>query len=195
MKQKHRIFNMLLSLCMLASLLSGITLNASAAEPAVTVTVNGNVTLSSDKPYYVNGEAAENGTLGENECSAYFENGTLHLKEYYGDAIRSSGDLTIKANGYNVIETKSDLAITCLGALTIDGPNRDDEGNRLDELQLSSAESGGIYGNKGITVSGLYSFQVFCADGSGLLSGPGKDIKVSDLHRMFVSCLGNNPAV
>ena len=195
MKQKHRIFSMMLSLCMLASLLSGITLNASAAEPAATVTVNGNVTLSSDKPYYVNGEAAENGELGENECSAYFENGTLHLKEYYGDAIRSSGDLTIEANGYNVIETKSDLAITCLGALTIDGPNRDDDGNRLDELQLSSAESGGIYGNKGITVSGLYSFQVFCADGSGLLSGPGKDIKVSDLHRMFVSCLGDNPAV
>lgn len=195
MKQKHRIFNMLLSLCMLASLLSGITLNASAAEPAATVTVNGNVTLSSDKPYYVNGEATGNGTLGENECSAYFENGTLHLKEYHGDAIRSSGDLTIKVNGYNVIETKSDLAITCLGALTIDGPNRDDERNRLDELQLSSAESGGIYGNKGITVSGLYSFQVFCADGSGLLSGPGKDIKVSDLKHMFVSCLGDNPAV
>lgn len=195
MKQKHRIFNMLLSLCMLASLLPGMTINASAAEPAATVTVNGNVTLSNDKPYYVNGEAAENGELGENECSAYFENGTLHLKEYHGDAIRSSGDLTIKANGYNVIETKSDLAITCLGALTIDGPNRDGEGNRLDELQLSSAESGGIYGNKGITVSGLYSFQVFCADGSGLLSGPGKDIKVSDLHRMFVSCLGDNPAV
>lgn len=195
MKQKHRIFNMLLSLCMLASLLSGITLNASAAEPAATVTVNGNVTLSSDKPYYVNGEAAENGELGENECSAYFENGTLHLKEYHGDAIRSSGDLTIKVNGYNDIKTKSDLAITCLGALTIDGPNRDDEGNRLDELQLFSAESGGIYGNKGITVSGLYSFQVFCADGSGLLSGPGKDIKVSDLHHMFVSCFGNDPAV
>ncbi len=195
MKQKHRIFNMLLSLCMLASLLSGITLNASAAESAATVTVNGNVTLSSDKPYYVNGEAAENGELGENECSAYFENGTLHLKEYHGDAIRSSGDLTIKVNGYNVIKTKSDLAITCLGALTIDGPNRDDEENRLDELQLSSAESGGIYGNKGITVSGLYSFQVFCADGSGLLSGPGKDIKVSDLHHMFVSCFGNDPAV
>lgn len=195
MKQKHRIFSMLLSLCMLASLLSGITLNASASEPAATVTVNGNVTLSSDKPYYVNGEAAENGELGENECSAYFENGTLHLKEYHGDAIRSSGDLTIKVNGYNVIKTKSDLAITCLGALTIDGPNRDDEGNRLDELQLSSAESGGIYGNKGITVSGLYSFQVFCADGSVLLSGPGKDIKVSDLHHMFVSCLGDNPAV
>ena len=195
MKQKHRIFSMMLSLCMLASLLSGITLNASAAEPAATVTVNGNVTLSSDKPYYVNGEAAENGTLGENECSAYFENGTLRLKEYHGDAIRSSGDLTIKVNGYNVIKTKSDLAITCLGALTIDGPNRDDEGNRLDELQLSSAESGGIYGNKGITVSGLYSFQVFCADGSGLLSGPGKDIKVSNLHHMFVSCFGNDPAV
>lgn len=195
MKQKHRIFNMLLSLCMLASLLSGMTINASAAEPAATVTVNGNVTLSSDKPYYVNGEAAENGTLGENECSAYFENGTLHLKEYHGGAIRSSGDLTIKVNGYNDIKTKSDLAITCLGALTIDGPNRDDEGNRLDELQVSSAESGGIYGNKGITVSGLYSFQVFCADGSGLLSGPGKDIKVSDLHHMFVSCLGDNPAV
>lgn len=195
MKQKHRIFNMLLSLCMLASLLSGMTINASAAEQAATVTVNGNVTLSSDKPYYVNGEAAENGTLGENECSAYFENGTLHLKEYHGDAIRSSGDLTIKVNGYNVIKTKSDLAITCLGALTIDGPNRDNEGNRLDELQLSSAESGGIYGNKGITVSGLYSFQVFCADGSGLLSGPGKDIKASDLHHMFVSCLGDNPAV
>ncbi len=195
MKQKHRIFNMLLSLCMLASLLSGMTINASAAEPAATVTVNGNVTLSSDKPYYVNGEAAENGELGENECSAYFENGTLHLKEYHGGAIRSSGDLTIKVNGYNDIKTKSDLAITCLGALTIDGPNRDDEGNRLDELQVSSAESGGIYGNKGITVSGLYSFQVFCADGSGLLSGPGKDIKVSDLHHMFVSCLGNNPAV
>ena len=195
MKQKHRIFNMLLSLCMLASLLSGITLNASAAEPAATVTVNGNVTLSSDKPYYVNGEAAENGKLGENECSAYFENGTLHLKEYHGDAIRSSGDLTIKVNGYNDIKTKSDLAITCLGALTIDGPNRDGERNRLDELQLFSAESGGIYGNKGITVSGLYSFQVFCADGSGLLSGPGKDIKVSDLHHMFVSCFGNDPAV
>lgn len=195
MKQKHRIFSMMLSLCMLVSLLPGTTINASAAEPAATVTVNGNVTLSSDKPYYVNGEAAENGTLGENECSAYFENGTLRLKEYHGDAIRSSGDLTIKVNGYNVIKTKSDLAITCLGALTIDGPNRDDEGNRLDELQLSSAESGGIYGNKGITVSGLYSFQVFCADGSGLLSGPGKDIKVSNLHHMFVSCFGNDPAV
>ena len=161
MKQKHRILSMLLSLCMLVSLLSGMTLNASAEGPAATVTVNGNVTLSSDKPYYVNGEAAENGTLGENECSAYFENGTLHLKEYYGDAIRSSGDLTIKANGYNVIETKSDLAITCLGALKIDGPNRVGEEGRLDELQISSAEGGGIYGNEGITVSGLNSFQVF----------------------------------
>ncbi len=195
MKQKHRIFNMLLSLCMLASLLPGITLNASAAEPAATVTVNGNITLSSDKPYYVNGEAAENGTLGENECSAFFENGTLHLKEYHGDAIRSSGDLTIKVNGYNFIKTKSDLAITCLGALTIDGPNRDSEEGRLDELQISSAEGGGIYGNEGITVSGLYSFQVFCADDSCLLSGPGKNIKVSNLQHMFVSCLGDNPAV
>ncbi len=195
MKQKHRIFSMVLSLCMLASLLSGITLNASAAEPAATVTVNGNVTLSSDKPYYVNGEAAENGELGENECSAYFENGTLHLKEYHGDAIRSSGDLTIKVNGYNFIKTKSDLAITCLGALTIDGPNRDSEEGRLDELQISSAEGGGIYGNEGITVSGLYSFQVFCADDSCLLSGPGKNIKVSNLQHMFVSCLGDNPAV
>lgn len=195
MKQKHRIFNMLLSLCMLASLLSGMTINASAAEPAATVTVNGNVTLSSDKPYYVNGEAEENGELGENECSAYFENGTLHLKEYHGDAIRSSGDLTIKVNGYNFIKTKSDLAITCLGALTIDGQNRVGEEGRLDELQISSAEGGGIYGNGGITVSGLCSFQVFCADGGCLLSGPGKNIKVSDLQHMFVSCLGDDPAV
>ncbi|MGN0178822.1 MAG: hypothetical protein ACI4DY_05185, partial [Monoglobaceae bacterium] len=115
MKQKHRILSAVLSLCMLISILSGMTLNASAAETAATVTVNGNVTLSSDKPYYVNGEAAENGTLGEDECSAYFENGTLHLKEYHGDAILSSGDLTIKVNGYNFIKTKSDLAITCLG--------------------------------------------------------------------------------
>ncbi len=193
MKQKHRIFSMMLSLCMLVSLLTGITLNASAAETAETVTVNGNVTLSSDKPYYVNGEAAENGTLGEDGCSAYFEKGTLHLKEYHGDAILSSGDLMIIVNGYNFIKTKSDLAITCLGALTIDGPNS--EGGRLDELQISSAEGGGIYGNEGITVSGLRSFQVFCADGSCLLSGPGKNIKVFDLQHMFVSCLGNDPAV
>ena len=32
MKQKHRIFSMLLSLCMLASLLSGMTINASATR-------------------------------------------------------------------------------------------------------------------------------------------------------------------
>ena len=35
----------------------------------------------------------------------------------------------------------------------------------------------------------------FCADGGCLLSGPGKNIKVSDLQHMFVSCLGNDPAV
>lgn len=194
MKQKQRILSMALSLCMLVSILSGMTINASAAETAVTVTVNGSVTLSSDKPYYVNGEAAAEGVLGEDGCSAFLENGTLHLKEYHGDAILSSGDLKIELNGFNKIMTKSQFAIICLGALTIDGPNRDSEGDRLDELLISSSEGGGIYGNDGITVSGLNSLVVFCADGSCLLSGQEKHIKVFDLHHMFTSCL-DYPAV
>lgn len=196
MKRKRKISCMLLTLCMIVSLFPGMTLSAAATESAVpaSVTVHGDVTLNSSKPYYVNGEAVESATLGINGCTAHYnaETGVLELNAYRGGAIRSEGDLTIRLTGYCEVESTAGPGIFCLGELTIQGTRT--EPNKLDELLVGAKNGTAIYGHEGISITGLSSLVVFAMDESSLLSGTGKDISVTDLDHFFLCNHGGKPA-
>lgn len=86
----RKLLSLLVTLCMVIGLLPGMALTAAAANaPAATVRVNGNVTLNGDKPYLLNGKAAETGVLGSDGCTAFYDvsSGTLTLKGYNGGRI------------------------------------------------------------------------------------------------------------
>ncbi len=77
-----------------------------AAEPASTVSINGE-TLTDEYKYLVNGVKAKNGTLGSDGCTAQFDSdrGILTLSGYTGKGISTGKgeNLTIKLIGNNTI--------------------------------------------------------------------------------------------
>jgi len=102
-----RILSMLLTLCMVVTL---VPMTAFAAnEPANSVTING-VTLDSIYPYLVSGVKQSSGSLNGTDCTAHLNvaTGTLSLWNYNGNAIAAGGaggakDLTVILKGTNTI--------------------------------------------------------------------------------------------
>lgn len=141
---------------------------------ATLITVNGNVDLTSTKPYLVNGEASATGTLGESGCTAYFNDGKLQLDSYNGGTISAAnGSFTIELSGLNVvtgggIENKN--GSTADGYIVIEGDGY------LTVNNIASADNtantSGIYSYAGkVTLRGNANVTVKVDSGLGFASG------------------------
>ncbi len=102
-----RILSMLLTLCMVLTLVPMTAFAANA--PANVVIING-VTLNSMYPYLVSGASAASGTLNGTTCTAHLNvaTGTLSLWNYNGNEIVAGGaggakDLVVILKGTNTI--------------------------------------------------------------------------------------------
>src|SRR5690554_7610327 len=102
-----RILSMLLTLCMVLTLVPMTAFAANA--PANVVTING-VTLNSMYPYLVSGAKESSGTLNGTTCTAHLNvaTGTLSLWNYNGNEIVAGGaggakDLVVILKGTNTI--------------------------------------------------------------------------------------------
>lgn len=93
-----RMLSILLTLCMMLTLIPALPVHAETNPGTTSVIINGQ-TLNTTKGYLVYGEAKMNAVLGAAGCTAYFDgNGTLTLYGYTGSRIRvseSNRDMTI----------------------------------------------------------------------------------------------------
>jgi uncharacterized repeat protein (TIGR02543 family) len=148
-KQK-RLLSIVLTLCMVVTLLPMMSIPAAAADTHSTkVKLNGKM-LDEENPYLVNGAPSAGGKLGEGNCTAYFdaENGTLTLSGYNSGTITTyislsdkGGDLTVKLEGENFINNGQLFAT---GKLTI-LPKKDGASLTVkNELSANAAIRGGV---------------------------------------------------
>ena len=158
-----RILSMLLTLCMVLTLVPMTAFAANAPANVVTINV---VTLDSIYPYLVDGAKAESGSLNGTDCTAHLNvaTGTLSLWNYNGKEITTSTggakDLTVILKGTNTI--------------TGDLKNRTDGGNLMitaeEDASLNitnSRNSDGSLAGISTSIAGTYS-------GGGSISITGK---------------------
>lgn len=162
---KNRIFNILLTLCMVLTLLP-TTVSAGSAS-SVTV---GDAVLNSENPYLVNNAAASAGTLGEEQCTAHFDadTGTLTLQDA---AITSS-------TGNTIFTTTSDLTVVLVGNNTVTSTSSQNDaafntisGGNLKFKGDGSLNTSGKYG-------GIYAFDDIIIEG-GTITATGEKAGIS----------------
>ncbi len=168
MKKKNgKLLSLVLMLCMLCSLIPAGVVTV-YASPASSVNVGG-VGLSNSKPYYVNGEAAEEGTLGSGGCTAHFDadTGTLTLNgiDLDGGIGRVMGDLeiilmgdnTITSTGNGIESFSGNLSFSGEGSLDIYSSRRGittEYAITVDECSLSvESDSIAVVGGAGVTIN------------------------------------------
>ncbi|MBR5537772.1 MAG: hypothetical protein IKU58_07725 [Clostridia bacterium] len=135
---KKRILSILLTLAMVIGMLPATSLAAGTAATKVTMLPGATeVELTAERPYLVGKGSATSGTLGMDECTAYFDvaNNTLTLQGYVGAYVIANGEITVLLNGSNSIALNGtdvgiraetgDLTIKGHGTLNIGGPSPD----------------------------------------------------------------------
>lgn len=154
---KKKIFSILLSLCMVLTMIPVAAGTVWAEENSVTNSVTiGGKTLSAENHYYHNGENGVAGEVNETEtdANAKFDstNGTLTLNglNLTSGNIIATGNLTIKLEGSNTLGNESygsNVIIVNSGNLVIEGAGSLTAEN-------ASGVSTTIYVNGGITING-----------------------------------------
>ena len=197
-----RILSMLLTLCMVLTLVPMTAFAANA--PADSVTING-VTLDSSYPYLVSGVKQSSGSLNGTDCTAHLNvaTGTLSLWNYNGNAIAAGGaggakDLTVKLKGTNTITGDlsnytdgGNLMITAEedASLNITYSNNSDRVLAGISTDVSGLNSGGgsisITGKANITISVTNTSTNDFAKSYGLFAKQG--ISISDSASLDVT--------
>lgn len=170
MKKLKKTLCILISVLMLTAFMPIVAL---AGENQVTV--DNDIVLNADTPYYVNGVASGKGSLGKDGCTAYYDTktGTLYVQKYRGGSITSDSDLTIlvKSGDENILRNDFNTGIYVKGDLTITG-----EGDEADFEVYAGPK--GICADGNITISNIDYCIVF-ADKTAIESGSSKDITIS----------------
>lgn len=150
---KKKIFSILLSLCMVLTMMPVATGTVWAEENSVTI---GGKTLSADNPYYHNGGGGGLGTVDNSpeDANATFNStdGTLTLSglNLTSGGISATRDLTIKLVGENTLGSPKygdNVIFVKPGTLTITGPGSLTAENK-------SGVSTTIYADGNITING-----------------------------------------
>ena len=187
---KKKIFSILLSLCMVLTMIPVATGTVWAEGTSVTI---GGKTLSAENKYYHNGENGMAGTVNDSQegANATFNStdGTLTLNELNltSGNISATGDLTIKLVGENTLgnENYSDnvifvrrgnLVIEEAGSLTVKNGNN---------TQTTIYVGGNITIDGGANVSATHAdgkAQAIHASGQGQITISGAGTKVTATH-------------
>ena len=187
---KKKIFSILLSLCMVLTMIPVATGTVWAEGTSVTI---GGKTLSADTPYYHNGENGMAGTVNDSQegANATFEpdTGTLTLNglELTSGNIIATGNLTIKLVGENTLGNESysgnvifvksgKLVIKEAGSLTVKNGNN---------TQTTIYVGGNITIDGGANVSATHAdggAQAIHASGQGQITISGAGTEVTATH-------------
>ena len=181
---QHRMLALMLTFCMLISIVPNMGIAALEAGKTATSVIVGDATLSSDRPYLVNGAASASGTPGADGCTAYFDanSGTITL---------NGANITKEATGYTGgISANGDLILTLEGdnKITVTGNGEWARGIYLNPGKLTiqgngkltiNAYSDGIYvygGNLNIADGMVHSTATGMNNGICAISDGGIDI-------------------
>lgn len=172
---RKRLLSMLLTLCMVLTLLPTVALAIGDPAPTTSVRVGGVTLTYTDTPVYATTNASGAVTTGGATADNYnikFENTTLTLRNAnikYVDtsdpAIWVSGTLTVMALGVNTV-TKSVEYGNAIQAndLTLQGTGT---------LTATSEKEGAVYGRDNLTIKGSITLNAFSGANSSQCGYPG----------------------
>ncbi|MEE0180660.1 MAG: hypothetical protein UEP31_02480 [Anaerovoracaceae bacterium] len=190
---KKKIFSILLSLCMVLTMMPVATGTVWAEGDSVTTSVTiGGKTLSAGTPYYRNGKDGAVGTVNDSPegANATFNStdGTLTLSglNLTSENISATGDLTIKLEGENTLGSESygsnSIKVT-QGTLTIKGSGSLTVNNGNNAQTTIYASDITINGGAKVTAThaggGAQAIHASGENGIISISGTGTDVKAS----------------
>ena len=191
---KKKIFSILLSLCMVLTMIpvAAGTVWAEGTSVTTSVTIGSN-TLSTDTPYYHNGKDGAVGTVNDSPegANATFNStdGTLTLSglNLTSENISATGDLTIKLEGENTLGSpncEGNVISVSSGNLVIEG-----SGSLTAENESGVSTTiyvvGNITINDGAEVTAIHAgggAQAIHASGQGKITISGAGTKVTATH-------------